>query len=167
MIIVYTGDGKGKTCACVGQALRAMGQGMTVAFAQFMKRDGRAGEQRRLQALLGEHFLAGGKGFLRHEKDRHIHRAAALHVLAWAKEQLADADMLILDEALYALGCGILTRDEVEELFSVSRETGRHIVLSGRDAPEWLVDAADMVTSMNEVKHPWQKGVKAAPGIEY
>lgn len=70
MILVYTGNGKGKTSACVGQAVRALGQNMTVAFGQFMKRDGQAGEQRMLAQWLGPRFLAGGEGFLRREEDR-------------------------------------------------------------------------------------------------
>ncbi|MFR8277376.1 MAG: cob(I)yrinic acid a,c-diamide adenosyltransferase, partial [Desulfovibrio fairfieldensis] len=118
MILVYTGNGKGKTSACVGQAVRALGQNMTVAFGQFMKRDGQAGEQRMLAQWLGPRFLAGGEGFLRREEDRPAHRAAALRVLAWARARVPEADMLILDECLYALDAGILTRQEVEALMA-------------------------------------------------
>ena len=106
MILVYTGDGKGKTSACVGQTVRALGQNMVVAFGQFMKRDGQAGEQAMLARLLGE-------------------------------------------------------------LMALARARDCHLVLSGRSAPEWLIDAADLVTSMTEIKHPWRTGVKAAPGIEF
>ena len=88
MSLVYTGDGKGKTSACVGQTVRALGQNMTVAFGQFMKRDGQAGEQAMLAKLLDEHFLAGGLGFLRNDADRPAHRQAALRVLEWARAQL-------------------------------------------------------------------------------
>ena len=167
MILVYTGDGKGKTSACVGQTVRAMGQGMTVAFGQFMKRAGQAGEQAMLAKLLGENFFAGGLGFLRNEADRPAHREAALRVLEWAREQLAQVDMLVLDEALYALSAGILERQELEQLMAVARERKRHLVFSGRNAPDWLIEAADLVTSMTEIKHPWRMGVKAAPGIEF
>ena len=100
MILVYTGDGKGKTSACVGQAVRALGQNMAVAFGQFMKRDGQAGEQAMLANLLGERFLAGGLGFLRNDADRPAHRQAALRVLDWAGAQLDLVDMLVLDESL-------------------------------------------------------------------
>ena len=85
VILVYTGNGKGKTCACVGQAVRALGRDMAVAFGQFMKRDGQAGEQRLLAQWLGPRFLAGGAGFLRREEERPAHRAAALRVLAWGR----------------------------------------------------------------------------------
>ncbi len=167
MILVYTGNGKGKTSACIGQAVRAMGQGMTVAFGQFMKRTGQAGEQAMLAQWLGPRFLAEGCGFLRHDEDRPAHREAALRMLPWARRQLAEADMLVLDESLYAFGAGILLREEIEELMALARQHNAHLVLSGRNAPDWLVDAADLVTSMTEIKHPWSTGSKATPGIEY
>ena len=167
MILVYTGDGKGKTSACVGQTVRALGQNMAVAFGQFMKRDGQAGEQCMLAKLLGERFFAGGLGFLRTDAERPAHREAALRVLGWAREQLKQADMLVLDETLYALSAGILGQQELEELMALARTNDCHLVLSGRSAPEWLVDAADLVTSMTEIKHPWSTGSKATPGIEY
>ena len=167
MILVYTGDGKGKRSACVGQAVRAMGQGLSVAFGQFMKRDGQAGEQAMLARLLGERFFAGGLGFLRTVAERPAHRKSALRVLDWARGQLEQADMLVLDETLYALSAGILEQQELEELMALARTNDCPLVLSGRSAPEWLVDAADLVTSMTEIKHPWRTGVKAAPGIEF
>ena len=167
MILVYTGNGKGKTSACIGQAVRALGQGMTVAFGQFMKRDGQAGEQTMLAQWLGPRFLAGGCGFLRREEDRPAHREAALRMLQWARRQLTEAHMLVLDESLYAFGAGILLREEIEELMALARQQDTHLVLSGRNAPDWLVNAADLVTSMTEIKHPWREGIKAAPGIEY
>ena len=170
MILVYTGEGKGKTSACLGQALRALGQGMAVAFGQFMKRDCGAGEQHMLRELLGPRFRAGGLGFLRHEEERPAHRAAAQDLLAWARTQAAEVDMLILDEALYALDAGILTREELDPLLAKARGPHgavRHLVLSGRGLPDWLADEADLVTEMRERKHPWRKGIAACRGIEF
>ncbi|MDR2572920.1 MAG: cob(I)yrinic acid a,c-diamide adenosyltransferase [Desulfovibrio sp.] len=167
MLIVYTGNGKGKTSACIGQALRAMGQGMTVAFGQFMKRDGQSGEQRLLKQMLGTFFFAGGEGFFRHEQDRERHRAAALKTLAWATAILPGVDMLILDETLYAFNAALLTKSEVENLIALSAGQNRHLVLSGRDAPDWIVQSADIVTEMLEIKHPCRNGLNAAPGIEF
>lgn len=167
MILVYTGEGKGKTSACAGQALRALGQGMSVAFGQFLKRECGAGEQVMLGQLLGPRFRPGGLGFLRHETDRPAHRAAALALLDWAREQAEEVDMLILDEALYALGAGILTREELEPLLAKAAGAERHLALSGRGLPDWLADAADLVTEMQERKHPWRKGIAAARGIEF
>ena len=88
MIIVYTGNGKGKTSACIGQAMRALGRDFAVGFGQFMKQPGCAGEQTVLARLLGDDFLAGGKGFLRREEDRPAHREAALATLDWARQRV-------------------------------------------------------------------------------
>lgn len=167
MLLIYTGNGKGKTCACIGQTVRALGQGMEVAFGQFMKRDGQAGEQKMLSHLLGSRFLAAGEGFLRRGEDRIPHRNAALKTLDWAREHLTTVDMLILDETLYALNAGILTREEFESLIAESRAQNRHLVLSGRHAPDWIIESADIVTELREIKHAWHTGLKAALGIEF
>ena len=121
MILIYTGNGKGKTSACVGQALRALGQDMRVSFGQFMKKDVRAGEQIMLERLLGEDYRAGGLGFFRREEERQEHRAAALTLLDWARERLPRLDMLLLDESLYALRAGLLERAEVEKARNIYR----------------------------------------------
>lgn len=167
MLLIYTGTGKGKTSACVGQTVRALGQGLNVAFGQFMKRPGQAGEQEVLERLLGQRFRAGGKGFLQREAHRPDHRKAALELLQWAEDILPSVDMLVLDEALYALGSGIVTPEEVARLLTCAEQLGKHMVLSGRGLPDWLAERADLVTEMTEVKHPWQKGVQAAKGIEF
>ena len=167
MILVYTGKGKGKTSACVGQAIRAVGQGLRVAFFQFMKKEGIAGEQLVLHQLLGERFRAGGKGFLSLEEDKPEHREAALNTLNWAFDALPNVDMLVLDEILYALVAGILLPEEVRGLVDKARRCGVHLVLSGRGLPEWLEEEADLITVMEERKHPWQQGHAAMRGIEF
>lgn len=167
MILVYTGNGKGKTSASVGQAVRARGRGLKVAFAQFMKQDGQAGEQVVLHSLLEDNFMAGGRGFFRREEERPAHRRAALETLSWALERLPSVDMLVLDEVLYALSARLLTREELEDLLCRAERRHAHVVLSGRDMPDWLRERADLVTDMEEVKHPWRQGVKARPGIEF
>ena len=167
MILIYTGNGKGKSSACVGQAIRAIGQGLGVAFLQFMKKEGVAGEQLVLYQLLGERFRAGGRGFLRVEEDRPEHREAALSALRWAFDALPHIDMLVLDEILYALGAGILLPEEVRGLVYEARRYNVHLVLSGRGLPEWLEEEADIITEMEERKHPWQQGHAATRGIEF
>lgn len=167
MILVYTGNGKGKTSACVGQAVRALGQGLEVAFAQFLKRDGQAGEQALLRQLMGPRFHVGGKGFFRSENERPLHRKAARDTLAWVNAQLPQVHMLVLDESIYALGSGLLERAEVETLLDTAREAETHVVLSGRNAPDWLLERAHLVTEMCEIKHPWQQGCSAVRGIEF
>lgn len=167
MILIYTGNGKGKTLASVGQAIRAFGQGLRVAFGQFMKRPDQAGEQKVLQKLIGEYFYAGGKGFFRREETRKEHRESALDVLRWAKEVLPVVDLLVLDESLYALGSGLLQPEEIQELVALARDSGTHLVLSGRGLPDWLLAEADLITEMTERLHPYATGRKAEPGIEY
>jgi ATP:corrinoid adenosyltransferase len=167
MLLVYTGKGKGKTSASVGQAVRALGQEMAVAFGQFMKRPGQAGEQKVLAELLGERFHAGGKGFFKKEENRAEHRQAALDLLVWAEKQLPGLDMLILDESLYALGLGILHEKELRDIIDKAMERRVHLVLSGRGLPAWLRDKADLVTEMEEIKHPYAEGGKAVKGIEF
>jgi len=167
MMLIYTGNGKGKTSACVGQAIRAIGQGLRVAFVQFMKQEGVAGEQGVLRQLLDARFHAGGRGFFRLEEDRPQHREAALNTLHWAFEVLPHIDMLVLDELLYALDAGLLLSEEVHGLVDKARHHGVHLVLSGRGLPGWLAEEAECITEMEERKHPWQQGHAATPGIEF
>lgn len=167
MLLVYTGDGKGKTSATVGQAVRAIGQNFKVAFVQLMKRDVHAGEQRILERELGEDFFVGGCGFYLDEAEKPKHRAAALEALDWAKSRAGKRDMLLLDEALYALRAELLTEEELRELIAMCRDGDTHLVLSGRGAPDWLVEEADMVTELLPLKHHYQAGIKAQKGIEF
>lgn len=165
LILIYTGNGKGKTCASVGQALRALGNGLEVAFGQFIKRDGQAGEQIMLASLLGDNFRANGAGFFRNEEERPEHMAKARELLAWAAS--LKVDMLVLDEALYALNYELIKRADLEPFLDVAGDSRKHLVLSGRNAPQWLIEMADTVTEALEIKHALRSGVKALAGVEY
>ncbi|MCG8532533.1 MAG: cob(I)yrinic acid a,c-diamide adenosyltransferase [Desulfovibrionales bacterium] len=167
MILVNTGNGKGKTTASIGQAIRALGQEHTIAFAQFMKRDKQAGEQYMLRKLLGDFFYAPGDGFLTKPEQFPAHRATSEKIILWAKERIIEVDMLVLDEALYALTSELLTEEELRELIALARSNNTHLVLSGRGAPQWLIDEADLVTEMTEIKHHYKKGTPAQKGIEF
>ena len=167
MILVNTGNGKGKTTASIGQAIRALGQEQTVAFGQFMKRDKQAGEQYMLRKLLGDFFFAPGDGFLTKPEQFPKHRASSEKLIWWAKERMLEVDMLVLDEALYALSSELLKKEELEELIALARNNDTHLVLSGRGAPEWLIEEADLVTEMTEIKHHYKAGIPAQKGIEF
>jgi cob(I)alamin adenosyltransferase len=168
MLLIYTGEGKGKTSASVGQALRAHGSGLRVAFGQFLKRDGQAGEQAVLKDLLGERFLAGGQGFFRNKEAFAKHRAAAIETLGWAMTQLESRiELLVLDETLYALGNELVTREEIEALIASAARNNAHLVLSGRGLPQWLAAKADLITEMLPRKHHFDSGVPASKGIEF
>ncbi|MBO4369090.1 MAG: cob(I)yrinic acid a,c-diamide adenosyltransferase [Desulfovibrio sp.] len=167
MILVYSGPGKGKTSACLGQALRALGHGYRVAFGQYIKRDGQAGEQRMLSNLLGDDFCANGLGFVKNCSDRAPHEKAARFLLSWAMGKAHEVWILILDEALYALEYGLLTKEDFCELMAFCQKQGCHLVLSGRVAPPWLIMMADMVSTIDSVKHPFSLGASAQKGLEY
>ncbi len=167
MIIIYTGNGKGKTSACVGQAIRAHGNSLRVCFGQFMKSDQQTGEQKFLQNILGEDFFIGGKGFFTKEEQRPEHRTAAENVLTWARSKSDVAHMLILDECLYALKSQLVTQEEVTELIHLCNSKGVHLVLSGRGLPAWLTEIADIVSEIADIKHACKRGVPATLGIEF
>jgi cob(I)alamin adenosyltransferase len=152
----------------VGQAIRALGQGFKVVFGQFLKRNGQAGEQKVLKELLDENFWASGIGFFRFGTEKKKHQKKALELLEWAEQKIdSGIDMLILDEAIYALNMKLLRKQDIEKLITHCRKHDVHLVLTGRNSPEWLTTLADLVSEIKEVKHPYQKGIKAQKGIEY
>ena len=165
MILVYAGKGKGKTCACVGQAMRALGRNLSVAFAQFLKRDGKAGEQEILRRLLGDDFRAGGLGFFRREEDREKHEREARLLISWAKAR--ESDMIILDEALWALERGLIDVGDLAPLLERRGSLSRHLVLSGRPLPKAIRELADLITEMRDERHYYRAGVPAQAGLEY
>ena len=168
MIIVYTGNGKGKTSASTGQAIRAIGQNKKVAFGQFFKQNGQAGEQKILAQLLADNFFPHGSGFYFGEAEKFAEqRKLALELLNWAKARAGNCFMLVLDEALYALKANLISEQEVKGLVELCRENNTHLVLSGRDLPAWLLEQADLVSEINEIKHPHHKGQKAQAGIDF
>lgn len=168
LLIINTGDGKGKTTAAVGQAVRAYGNNLRVVFAQFMKKPDAAGEQAVLAELLADDFLAGGAGFYRTKKEYPEHRQAAEQVLRWADAKLeTHPDILILDEALYALAAELITPDEIITFVDKAAALGTHLVLTGRHLPEFLKARAHTVTEMLPVKHAFESAQPAQKGIEF
>jgi len=165
---VYTGDGKGKTSAAVGLAVRAAGRGFCVKFVQFLKgRD--TGELHVLKDLRNIDFIraAGCEKFfhqLSGEEKEQLRTDAGL-MLERIKGWLDTADMLVLDEAMAAIHCGILKLDEV--LWIMAHRGGTEVVLTGRGAPEKIIEQADLVTEMRPIKHYYDAGLKARAGIEY
>lgn len=165
MILVYAGRGKGKTSACVGQALRAAGNGLRVGFGQFIKRENVAGEQKMLADLPFIQYKACGLGFLRGTLPWSAHREKAQSLLAWAAA--LDVDMLVLDEALNALEHGLISREDLSPWLGARASENRHLVLSGRDIPAWLLEMTDTLTEMRTIKHQHAAGAPALPGLEF
>lgn len=172
LVLVYTGDGKGKTTAALGLAFRALGRGLRVAVLQFVKGRWQTGErtlaERGADALRGLDWQVLGEGFTWEGDDpvRHAEAARSGWTRARAVIEAGAHDVVILDEAMLPLSRGWIDVAEVVAVLR-ARRTGMHVVLTGRGAPPALVEAADLVTEMRAVKHPFEKGVKAVPGVDY
>lgn len=169
LVIVHTGKGKGKTTAAMGLALRALGRGMRVGIVQFVKGAWDTGERRALERF-GDQvvFRAMGEGFTWETQDRARDVAAARAAFEAAREMMTDPSfaMVILDELNIVLRYDYLPVDAVLEALE-TRRADLHVVVTGRNANPALVERADLVTEMTLVKHPFQEGVKAQPGIEF
>lgn len=167
--MVHTGDGKGKTTAALGLALRAVGCGMKVMMIQFMKGTWKYGELEAAKRLAPDFtILQMGEGFTWETKDRRKDIALSKKTWEFCKETLQSGKygLVILDEMNYVLGYGFLDTKEVVDFLKKKPEE-LHVVLTGRNAPKELVELADLVTEMKEVKHPFQKGIIAQRGIEF
>ena len=169
LVHVYCGDGKGKTTAAVGLCARAVGAGKRVVLVQFLK-GGETGELAPLQAL-GVRVLRGKGGtrfsFAMTDAEKAAARAVHdAHLQEAAQLTLAEGvDLLVLDEALGALRHGLLDEELLQGLVR-QRPAGLELVLTGRNPPAWLLEAADYVSEFTKQKHPYEKGVPARRGIE-
>lgn len=170
LVLVFTGNGKGKTTAALGLALRAWGQDMPVLMLQFVKGSWEPGERKAAARMEGLEIRPLGIGFVYQDEAEALerHREAARRALAEARSALTAGEhgMVILDEILYALGLELVQLEEVLALIPL-KPGGMHLVLTGRGAPPEIVAQADLVTEMREVKHHYQDGIRAQKGIEY
>ena len=171
LILINTGPGKGKTTAALGTALRAAGNGMRVLVLQFLKGSWQYGELDAV-AMFGENFKMKqmGRGFVKVGGADTDPEDVRLVEAAWGEAREAieggDWDMVVLDEINYAIGYGMLDPAQVAEALRTKPEMV-HVILTGRNAHPMLVELADTVTEMREVKHAYQKGILAQRGIEY
>ncbi len=166
LIIVHTGDGKGKTTAALGLALRAFGAGLRVLILQFIKGKKDSGELKALK-LLGVEIRQCGLGFITKENFAEQKKSARSAIELAQKEILSGAwDLIILDEINYAVKFGLLDALEILSLIEI-RPPELHLVFTGRDALPELIEVADLVTEMKLIKHPFQKGIVAQSGIEF
>ncbi|ANW05894.1 cob(I)yrinic acid a,c-diamide adenosyltransferase [Bradyrhizobium icense] len=171
LIIVHTGAGKGKSSSAFGMIMRCVAHGFPCAVVQFIKGAWDTGERRLLTGHFGElcQFHAMGEGFTWETQDRARDIAAARAAWQKAKQLIADEAlrMVVLDEINIALRYDYLEIAEVVEFLNNSKPPMTHVVLTGRNARQELIDAADLVTEMTLVKHPFRSGIKAQPGVEY
>lgn len=172
LVIVYTGDGKGKTTAALGLCLRAVGHGNKIRIIQFIKSDWPYGERRGLERLAPEVELdslgIGCIGILGDDKPLEEHRSAAMKALQTAREAIASDryDIVILDEINVAGHLGLIAAADMLSLIA-AKPPRLHLVLTGRFAPPELIAAADLVTEMKEIKHPFHKGEPGRKGIDF
>ena len=166
MIIINEGDGKGKTTAAIGQAVRAQGQGMRVKVIQLIK-SGPSGELEMLKKL-GIKVEQYGLGFT-DKGDKTLHELAAergVHAINKAIDS-GKFDMIICDEINYAVSGNLIDEEEVLKLIDKANDKGVNLVMTGRNPTAKMIEMADIVTDMVKVKHAFDKGIAAQPGIEY
>lgn len=171
LLMVNTGDGKGKTSAALGVIIRAAGRGMNCALIQFMKsKTDRYGEHESLEKLGVEvHTMGDGFTWDTNDKTQDIKTSEETWKLCVEKMRSEEYDLLVFDEIVYVLDYKFLDVNEVLNEVKIVREKQPHlhIIMTGRNAPPELVEAADLVTEMQEIKHPFHVGIYAQQGIEF
>lgn len=168
LVHLYCGDGKGKTTAAMGLAMRAAGRGLRVLIVQFLKSTP-TGELEILKLLPQVKVLRSNEqlGFTFRMNEEQKRRAAAIQqeLFAKAKEEMLDADLLILDEVMAAINAGMLQTEQVVDLLH-ERPAGLEVVLTGRNPPPELMELANYVSEIKKIRHPFDKGIAARDGIE-
>lgn len=172
LVIVYTGKGKGKTTAALGMALRAIGHNYKICMIQFIKGSWHYGEMSSSKRLEPEFELTAiGKGFvgiLDDKTPKEVHQKIAKEAIEIAKEKILSEkyNIIILDEINYAVNLGLVELADVLDLIK-NRPQGTTLVLTGNHVRQEIIDAADLVTEMKEIKHPFQRGIRAKKGIDF
>jgi cob(I)alamin adenosyltransferase len=172
IVIVYTGNGKGKTTASLGVALRAIGHGLKVCMVQFIKGEWHYGELDSLKKLEPDfELIVAGKGFIGiidddHAFEEHVRAAKTALDIVEQKMSLDIFDIIILDEINYAVHLGLLNLGDVMKIVK-NRPKHLSLILTGNYACDEIILLADLVTEMKEIKHPYKKGIKAKRGIDF
>ncbi len=172
LTIVFTGDGKGKTSAALGIALRASGHHMSVSVIQFIKSSNPTGEAKASERLAPElEFISLGSGFVQccgDAKPLSDHKRSAAEAMTLARQRILSGsrDIVVLDEINTAVALGLIDVNDVLDLLA-QKPSMLHVVLTGRNARPEVIEAADLVTEMRNVKHPYDRGIPAQKGIDY
>jgi cob(I)alamin adenosyltransferase len=171
LVVVLTGSGKGKTTSALGMVLRAAGHGMKVCIIQFMKGDMYAGELDGIRKLPGVEFHLMGKGFCGIQGNPYPyreHRADAQKAMLLSREKISSGqfDLVVLDEVNNALKLKLVDLPQVLELIDL-KPLLMHLVLTGRDALPEIIERADTVTEMREIKHAYRKDIEPQKGVDY
>jgi len=172
MIIVNTGNGKGKTTAALGQLVRAVGEKKKVIMIQFIKGPFKSGEDESHKKLLPDlKIVKGGIGFVgilgdRHKIEEHIEAAEKTWAMCKEAAEKGEYDIVAMDEINNAMDLKLIKEKEVED-FLKNYKGKADLILTGRGAPEWLINMADIATEMKELKHNYNEGKQAKRGIEF
>ena len=169
LVLVHTGDGRGKSTSAFGVILRMLGRRKRAALIQFLKHEGGQWGEVRAFRRLGLEPIKTGDGFTWTSKDLDETQARALHGWARAQDVIIsdDYDLVVLDEFTYLLDFGWLDTDVVITWFKKHKPPRLHLLITGRNAPQALIDYADTVTEMVKIKHAFDAGIKARAGIEF
>lgn len=168
LFIVNTGDGKGKSSSAFGVMLRAVARGWNVKVIQFIKSDKWQTGEKKMAEQLGVEWVTGGDGFTWESDDMEATEKAAADAWDHAKQTImsGEYDLVILDEGTYPVTFGWIDRDDVVDTIS-GRPDGVNVIVTGRDADQALIDAADTVTEMKKIKHAFDKGLAARKGLDF
>ncbi len=170
LVIVNTGNGKGKTTAALGVLFRAWGRNMRIVMLQFLKNENANYGEIKAAKKLGINIRPVGDGFTWTSKDMDKTIALAVHGWEEAKTLIAsnEYDIVILDEFTYPLAFGWIKTEDVIEWLKANKPPMLHLIITGRDAPKALIEYADLVSEMREIKHPFNdQGIQAQAGIEF
>jgi len=169
LIVVNTGDGKGKSSSAFGMVFRAAAWGMKVCVIQFIKGKWKTGEQKAAEVFDNIEWHAPGDGFTwdTENPEQDIKTSCKIWELCKQKLRSHEFDLLVFDEINYCASYGWILGEEIAELLREERPPWMHVILTGRNAPQEVIDVAHTVTEMRKVKHAFDQGIKAAQGIEF
>ncbi|MDQ6958417.1 MAG: cob(I)yrinic acid a,c-diamide adenosyltransferase [Mariprofundaceae bacterium] len=169
LIVVNTGDGKGKSSSAFGMVFRAAAWGMKVCVIQFIKGKWKTGEQKAAEVFDNIEWHAPGDGFTWDTKNTEQDIKTSREIWELCKQKLRshEFDMLVFDEINYCTSYGWISGEEIAQFLREERPGWMHVILTGRDAPPEVIDVAHTVTEMRKVKHAFDQGIKAAQGIEF
>jgi cob(I)alamin adenosyltransferase len=168
LLLVYTGEGKGKTTAALGAVFRALGRGWKPAVVQFIKGKRPTGERQFAETLPGLVFKVMGRGFTWESDDLSRDRQASREAWEEAERLIGSGghELVVLDELSYVVNYGFIPVEAVTACLR-ARPAGGHVIVTGRRMPDPICELADLVTEMRKVKHPYDQGISAQPGIDF
>jgi cob(I)alamin adenosyltransferase len=169
LILVHTGEGKGKSSSAFGVVFRAAGWGLRVLVIQFIKGQWKTGEQQAARRFDNIEWHALGDGFTWNTQNPEQDRRTSREIWAFCQEKIRshDYDLVVLDEINYCCGYGWLSGAEIADFIRREKPPWMHLILTGRDAPAELIELADTATEMRKLKHAFEEGIPAEQGIEF